>query len=97
MSRPDMAMRRVRALGARTHHVPGYGMIVMDDGSADEEKRLPKMPVDVIDTLVGWGWIADDVPHPLDHDGNGKKGGAKKPAKPIPAPAADAGEGQAPA
>lgn len=75
--------RKVRALSARTHFVPGHGQVHFDPDSKKEEVRYPQMPVDVIDDLVEWGWIADDVPPEA----------ATKPRKPLKAAAAD----QAPA
>lgn len=62
MSRPDVETRRVRALSARTHFVPGFGQVTFDHQSKREELRFPDMPVEVIDMLVDRGWIADDAP-----------------------------------
>lgn len=53
--------RKVRALSARTHFVPGFGQVHFDPDSKKEAVRFPAMPVDVIDLLVSWGWISDDV------------------------------------
>lgn len=56
-----MERRRVRALSAHTEFVSGYGMIPFDPDSGREELRFPLIPVDAIPSLVGKGWVADDV------------------------------------
>jgi hypothetical protein len=56
-----MDRRRVRALTARTEFVPGFGMISFDPDSKREDLRLPLVPTDAIESLVGKGWVADDV------------------------------------
>ena len=61
MGGPNVELRRVRALSARTHFVIGYGQVHFDPGSKKECNRFPMMPVSEIDLLVSRGWIADDV------------------------------------
>lgn len=77
------------ALSTFIDFVPDYGVLV---GNAGESVEVPE---EVFERLVSEGKI--ESADPLDHDGNGEKGGAKKPAKAKAAPAADEGEGQAPA
>lgn len=76
MAGPDVERRRVRALSARTHFIPGYGQVHFDPDSANEDVSSPLMPVSEIDILVSNGWIADDY-SPLDHDDDGEAGGSK--------------------
>jgi hypothetical protein len=61
MGGPNVELRRVRALSARTHFVIGFGQVHFDPGSKKECNRFPMMPVSEIDLLVSRGWIADDV------------------------------------
>lgn len=62
MAAPSVDVRRVRALSARTHFVPGYGQVHFDPDSKKRDVREPLMPVDAIDVLTDRGWIADDLP-----------------------------------
>jgi hypothetical protein len=74
-----MERRRVRALSAHTEFVPGYGQVHFDPANPKEDVHHPLMPVSVIARLVANGWIADDLTAtagPLDHDGDGEKGGS---------------------
>lgn len=53
--------RRVRALSARTHFVPGVGQIHFDPDSKKEDVKHPRLPVDQVELLVQRGWVADDL------------------------------------
>lgn len=58
--------RRVRALSARTHFVPGHGQIHFDPDSKKEEVKFPKIPEDQVEILVERGWVKDDVETDID-------------------------------
>ncbi|WP_333837936.1 hypothetical protein [Novosphingobium sp.] len=60
MAVPD-GFRRVRALSARTHFVPGVGQVHFDPENSKFETRNPALPEDQIEVLVGRGWVADDL------------------------------------
>lgn len=60
MAAPE-GFRRVRALSARTHFVPGFGQVHFDPENSKDEVRFPSLPEDQIDLLVQRGWVADDV------------------------------------
>lgn len=60
MGSPDVALRRVRALSARTHFVPGYGQVHFDPDSASSKVRYPEVPEEAVAFLVKSGWVADD-------------------------------------
>ena len=57
---PD-GFRRVRALSARTHLVPGHGQVHFDPDNSKFETRNPALPEDQIELLKLRGWIADDL------------------------------------
>ncbi|MCW1985592.1 UNVERIFIED_ORG: cytochrome oxidase assembly protein ShyY1 [Sphingomonas sp. R1F5B] len=60
MAVPD-GFRRVRALSARTHFVPGHGQVHFDPDNSKFETRNPALPEDQIELLVERGWVADDL------------------------------------
>lgn len=78
--------KRVRALVAKTEFVPGFGMVVMNNGGERDEARFPTVPVKAIEDLISKGLIADDFKPgmlgektdkpQLDHDSDGKAGGS---------------------
>lgn len=83
-----METRKVKALVAKTEYVPGFGMVVMDNGSKRKELRFPTVPVAAIAELVAKGLVEEaDLPQ-LDHDGDGEPGGSL----PIEEAPADLGE-----
>jgi len=61
MAAPE-GFRRVRALSARTHFIPGHGQGHFDPDSKKKDVREPLLPEDHIDLLVSRGWVADDIP-----------------------------------
>lgn len=90
-----MELRRVRALSARTHFVPGYGQVHFDPDSPKEGTRHPLVPASAVEALVGKGWVADDLPVEVDAPAK-PKGGRRAVSPPAGAASTEAGETAAP-
>lgn len=83
-----METRKVKALVAKTEYVPGFGMVVMDNGSKRDELRFPSVPVTAIADMVEKGLVEEIDLAQLDHDGDGEPGGSL----PLGEDAADLGD-----
>jgi len=95
MAAPD-GFRRVRALSARTHFVPGHGQVHFDPDNSKFETRNPALPEEQIELLVGRGWVADDLQEvDLASDDDQAPTARRTVRSTKPAPAAD--DDQAPA
>lgn len=76
MRRPPkgLTLVKVKALVAFTETTK-FGQFHGDPNGLTEEAKNPSVPDFVVDRLVARGWVSAD---PLDHDGDGAKGGSRK-------------------
>jgi hypothetical protein len=66
-----------KALVAFSKYVHDYGVVHGDPDSTLDEARFPRVPVSAMDELFNAGKVEPLPSDPLDHDGDGKKGGSR--------------------